>query len=88
MKITLKSEQAELIQQQINSGKYQTPEEVIAEALALLDRRDRDYQIWVEETRKKVDVAIEELRQGEGIEGEVVVAQLKDKLNKARQSQL
>jgi len=87
MKITLKSEQAELIQQQINSGKYQTPEEVIAEALALLDRRDRDYQIWVEETRKKVDVAIEELRQGEGIEGEVVVAQLKDKLNKARQSQ-
>ncbi|MDJ1180221.1 type II toxin-antitoxin system ParD family antitoxin [Roseofilum sp. BLCC_M91] len=86
MNITLKSEQAELIQQQINSGKYQTPEEVISEALQLLNQRDRDYENWVEETRQKVDVAIEELRQGEGIDGEVVIAQLKDKLNQARQS--
>ncbi|MDJ1174087.1 ribbon-helix-helix domain-containing protein [Roseofilum capinflatum] len=86
MNITLKSEQAELIQQQINSGKYQTPEEVIAEALQLLDRRDREYENWVEETRQKVDIAIEELRQGEGIDGQVVIAQLKDKLKQARQS--
>jgi len=86
MNVTLKSEQAELIQQQINSGKYQTPEEVIAEALQLLDRRDREYENWVEETRQKVDIAIEELRQGEGIDGEVVIAQLKDKLKQARQS--
>ena len=80
MNVILKSEQAELIQQQISSGKYHTPEEVITEALQLLWQRDRDYQNWVEETRQKVDVAIEELRQGEGIDGEVVVAQLKDKL--------
>lgn len=86
MNVTLKSEQAELIQQQINSGKYQTPEEVIAEALQLLDRRDREYENWVEETRQKVDIAIEELRQGEGIDGELVIAQLKDKLKQARQS--
>ncbi len=86
MNVTLKSEQAELIQQQINSGKYQTPEEVIAEALQLLDPRDREYENWVEETRQKVDIAIEELRQGEGIDGEVVIAQLKDKLKQARLS--
>ncbi|MDJ1169789.1 type II toxin-antitoxin system ParD family antitoxin [Roseofilum sp. BLCC_M154] len=86
MNVTLKSEQAELIQQQINSGKYQTPEEVIAEALQLLDRRDREYENWVEETRQKVDIAIEELRQGEGIDGEVVIAQLKDKLKQSRLS--
>jgi antitoxin ParD1/3/4 len=86
MNVTLKSEQAELIQQQINSGKYQTPEEVIAEALQLLDRRDREYENWVEETRQKVDIAIEELRQGEGIDGEVIIAQLKDKLKQARLS--
>ncbi|MDB9516550.1 type II toxin-antitoxin system ParD family antitoxin [Roseofilum reptotaenium CS-1145] len=86
MDITLKSEQADLVQQQINSGKYHTPEEVISEALQLLSQRNRDYEEWVEETRNKVDIAIEELRQGEGIDGEFVVAQLKEKINKARKS--
>jgi antitoxin ParD1/3/4 len=85
MNITLKPEQSELIQQKLNSGKYNNAEEVIAEALQLLYQRDREYETWVEETREKVDFAIEELRRGEGIEGDVVIAQLKEKLRQARQ---
>lgn len=87
MNITLKTEQAELIQQKLNSGKYNNAEEVIAEALQLLYQRDREYETWVEETRGKVDVAIDELRRGEGIDGDVVIAQLKEKLRQARQQQ-
>ncbi|MEZ2234591.1 type II toxin-antitoxin system ParD family antitoxin [Microcoleus sp.] len=87
MKITLKTEQAELIQQKLNSGKYHNAEEVIAEALQLLYQRDREYETWVEETREKVDVAIEEIRRGEGIDGNVVIDQLKEKLRQARQQQ-
>ncbi|TAG95298.1 MAG: type II toxin-antitoxin system ParD family antitoxin [Oscillatoriales cyanobacterium] len=87
MNITLKPEQSELIQQKLNSGKYNNAEEVIAEALQLLYQRDREYETWVEETRGKVDMAIEELRRGEGIDGDVVIAQLKEKLRQARQSQ-
>ncbi|MEZ2239475.1 type II toxin-antitoxin system ParD family antitoxin [Microcoleus sp.] len=87
MNITLKPEQAELIQQKLNSGKYHNAEEVIAEALQLLYQRDREYETWVEETREKVDVAIEEVRRGEGIDGNIVIAQLKEKLRQARQEQ-
>jgi antitoxin ParD1/3/4 len=87
MNITLKPEQSELIQQKLNSGKYNNAEEVIAEALQLLYQRDREYETWVEETREKVDVAIEELRRGEGIDGNIVIAQLKEKLRQARQEQ-
>jgi len=87
MNVTLKPEQAEFIQQKLNSGKYSNVDEVIVEAFRLLDERDRAYQKWVEETRQKVDVAIEELRRGEGIDGDVVVAQLKEKLRQARQEQ-
>jgi antitoxin ParD1/3/4 len=87
MNITLKPEQSELIQQKLNSGKYNNAEEVIAEALQLLYQRDREYETWVEETRGKVDVAIDELRRGEGIDGDVVIAQLKEKLRQARLSQ-
>ncbi|MFB2973774.1 type II toxin-antitoxin system ParD family antitoxin [Aerosakkonema sp. BLCC-F183] len=87
MNINLKPEQAEFIQQKLNSGKYSNVEQVIVEAFRLLDERDREYQKWLEETRQKVDVAIEELKRGEGIDGDVVVAQLKEKLRQARQEQ-
>lgn len=87
MNITLKPEQSELIQQKLNSGKYSNVDEVIDEALQLLYQRDLEYETWVEETRGKVDVAIDELRRGEGIDGDVVIAQLKEKLHQARQSQ-
>ena len=87
MNITLKTEQAELVQQKINSGRYNNAEEVIDEALQLLDQRDQEYENWVKETREKVDVAIEELRRGEGIDGDVVVAQLKEKLRQMSQEQ-
>ncbi len=87
MNITLKPEQAELIQQKLNSGKYNNADEVITAALELLERRDREDRTWVEETREKVDVAIEELRRGEGIDGELVVTQLQEKLRQARQGQ-
>lgn len=85
MNITLKPEQAELIQQKLNSGKYNNADEVITAALELLERRDREERTWVEETREKVDVAIEELSRGEGIDGELVVTQLQEKLRQARQ---
>jgi antitoxin ParD1/3/4 len=87
MNITLNNEQVELIQAKINSGKYQTIEQVINEALQLLEQRDREDQKWVQETRKKVDEAIEELRRGEGIDGELVIAQLQEKLQRSRQRQ-
>lgn len=85
MNILLKPKQAELIQQKLDGGKYKNADEVIAEALQLLEKRDREYQKWVEEVREKVDVAIEELKRGEGIDGELVVNQLQEKLRLARQ---
>ncbi|MBD2625368.1 type II toxin-antitoxin system ParD family antitoxin [Anabaena variabilis FACHB-164] len=67
-------------QAQIATGRYTNPEDVISKALKLLLEWDKGYQNWVEETREKVDVAIDQLDRGEGIEGEVVIAQLRAKL--------
>jgi antitoxin ParD1/3/4 len=55
--------------------------------LKLLVEWEKGYQQWVEETRQKVEVAIEQLDRGEGIDGEVVVEQLREKLRKAREKQ-
>ena len=84
MNIRLKPEDEQFIQGQIAQGKYENPEEVISKALKLLEESEKDYQEWVEETRQKVEVAVEQLERGEGIDGEVVVERLREKLRKAR----
>ncbi|MCE2697771.1 MAG: type II toxin-antitoxin system ParD family antitoxin [Nostocales cyanobacterium LE14-WE4] len=85
MNIKIKPELEQIIQAQIATGRYTNPEDVISKALKLLLEWDKGYQNWVEETREKVDVAIEQLDRGEGINGEVVISQLRDKLREARE---
>lgn len=87
MNIQLKPELEQIIQTQIATGRYASAEEVISKALKLLLEWDKGYQQWVEETRQKVEVAIEQLDRGEGIDGEVVVEKLREKLRKAREAQ-
>ena len=60
---------------------------MISKALKLLFQWEKGYQNWVAETREKVDVAIEQLDRGEGIDGDIVISQLRDKLRQAREIQ-
>jgi antitoxin ParD1/3/4 len=87
MNIQIKPELEEIIQAQIATGRYTNPEDVISKALKLLLEWDKGYQNWVEETREKVDVAIEQLDRGQGIDGDIVIEKLRDKLRKAREIQ-
>ncbi|MBE9052374.1 type II toxin-antitoxin system ParD family antitoxin [Nostocales cyanobacterium LEGE 11386] len=86
MNIQLKPEDEQFIQTQIAKGKYENPEEVISKALKLLDKWEKGYQNWVEETRHQVEVAAQSLDRGEGIDGEVVVERLREKLRQAREN--
>lgn len=87
MNISLKLEEEQLIQAKLKSGKYETAYDVIVEALRLLEERDKQYEKWLEETREKVAVGIKQLEQGEGIDGEVVIARLREKFKKADENQ-
>ncbi|NER06756.1 MAG: type II toxin-antitoxin system ParD family antitoxin [Okeania sp. SIO3C4] len=85
MNIILKPEQEKLIQAKVNSGKYKTIDEVIAEALKLLDERDKHYQNWIEDTRRKVAVGLAKLDRGEGVEIQTVMNKLKEKVRQAKE---
>lgn len=87
MNIQLKPELEQIIEAQIATGRYSDAEEVIDKALKLLLEWDKGYQHWVEKTRQKVEVAIEQLDRGEGIDGEVVIERLRSKLRQAREAQ-
>lgn len=87
MNITLKPEQEALIYSKLQSGQYQTVDDVIQAALDLLDEQDKAYEQWVIETRVKVDEGIASLERGEGIDGEAFVNQLLSKLKLAKEAQ-
>jgi antitoxin ParD1/3/4 len=87
MNINLKPEEEQFIQAKLETGKYETAYQVIVEALQLLEERDKHYEKWVEETREKVAIGIAQLDRGEGIDGEIAIARLREKLRKARDRQ-
>lgn len=86
MHITLKPEQEAFIHAKLQSGRYQTVDDVIQGALHLLDEQDKADEEWVIETRAKVDEGIASLERGEGIDGETFVNQLLEELRQVRKA--
>ena len=86
MTIQLKPEQEKFIEAQVASGKYNSPEEVIDKMFLIFERLQSEYDKWVAETRKKVDVATTEIERGEGLDGETVIAELLERFKKAREA--
>lgn len=76
LKLTLKPEHQKLIEAKLNTGHYANPDEIIAEALQLLSKRDQ-YQQWVEDIGQKIDIAAEQLDRGEGVEGETAIMRIR-----------
>ncbi len=85
MNITLSSEQEQFIQSQIARGKYTNIQQVIDSALKLLEKQDQNYEQWLDETRKKVKVGLEQLESGDKVDGEIVIAQLEAKFQRMRE---
>ncbi|NEP62263.1 MAG: type II toxin-antitoxin system ParD family antitoxin [Symploca sp. SIO2G7] len=77
MNIILNPKLENLIQQQITSGKYTSIDNVLEEALALLEKRNQ-YEQWVKEVGQKIDIAAQQLERGEGIDGETAINQLRE----------
>uniref|UniRef100_B8HMH0 Putative transcriptional regulators, CopG/Arc/MetJ family n=1 Tax=Cyanothece sp. (strain PCC 7425 / ATCC 29141) TaxID=395961 RepID=B8HMH0_CYAP4 len=73
MNIILKPKQEAFIQSRLESGRYQTVDEVITVALRLLAAQDEEYQQWLEETGKQIDVGLTDLEQGNVVELDEVI---------------
>ena len=86
MSITLTLEQERIVQNLLATGKYRESGEVIQAALTLLEEYGAQYELWIDDTRSKVEVGIQELERGEGIELDVVMAKLRTKIERAGKS--
>jgi antitoxin ParD1/3/4 len=74
--IELKSEQEQFIRSQIESGEYQTADDVISEAFKLLAARSNK----IDELRQKIAVGTAEIANGQITDGELVFERLQAKI--------
>ncbi|WP_373544774.1 type II toxin-antitoxin system ParD family antitoxin [Chamaesiphon sp.] len=84
MDLTLRPELENFIQQEILAGNYASPEEAIEAALNLLQAKNAT-DLLAAELRGQIDVAAAQLDRGEGLDGESVLANLRAKLQAARE---
>jgi antitoxin ParD1/3/4 len=88
--ILLTPEQAEIIQQKLQSGRYQNVDDAIDRAIQLLDEYEdnplTEDPTWIANTQQKVDRAIDSLAKNGGTDGTIVVDRLLEKFRQARRS--
>jgi antitoxin ParD1/3/4 len=87
MAITLSTEQEQIIEVLLATGKFNSVDEVIQTALRLLEEETFSAQEWIEETRTKIDEGIASLARGEGIDGETFVNQLLEQLQQVKKAE-
>lgn len=84
MTIQLKPEQENFVKAQVASGKYNSPQEVVDKMFLVFERVQDDYEQWLQETRLKIDEGIESLERGEGVDGEIVLNRLRERLHQGK----
>ncbi len=67
MDVPLTPELERLIQEKVASGQYESPAEVVREAVRLLIRRDEEYQARLEALRREIQIGLDQLDRGEAI---------------------
>lgn len=88
MNITLTTEQERYVKSQLEGGKYNSIEQLISEALQLLEAQNRaSEQKRLEELRLKIASGTEQIARGQMTDGEVVFASLQKKISSYSESQ-
>jgi antitoxin ParD1/3/4 len=84
MSISLTPDQEQFIQTKLQSGKYNSAEELLGIALRLLDEYDKADAEWIEEVRGKIDAALNTAKPP--VDGETFVNGVLERFRQMRQA--
>ena len=84
MSISLSPAQERLIQNKLQTGKYNSAEEVLEIALRLLDKYDLADAAWIEDVGEKIDAAILASEHTQPIDGETFINQILEQFQENR----
>jgi antitoxin ParD1/3/4 len=77
MQIVLPPELEALVQQELDTGRYDSAIDVLTKGVESLRQQDDIYQGRLEELRRDALVGWEELRRGEGVDGATAMAEIR-----------
>ncbi len=81
MNVNLTPELEQLVHGKVRTGRYNSASEVVREALRLMEEHDEMKAFRKEELQRKITAGLESLRQGKGVDGEVVFDRLEAQLD-------
>jgi antitoxin ParD1/3/4 len=80
MNVRLTPQQEEFVNKQVEDGRYLSASEVIREGLRLL----ADEEKWKTEVRNKIAIGLEQMRNGQVVDGEEAVKRVLEELRKPK----
>ena len=81
MNVHLTPELEQLVQNKVQSGRYNSASEVVREALRLMEQKDEVRTIQLQELRNRIDRGLSQAERGEGTDGEVFMQGLIQELD-------
>jgi len=84
MNISLTKELEQMVQKKVKGGLYLSASEVVRDALRLLEERDGWRKAQMAKLRKEIALGLAQLNRGEGIPGENVFSEIRQKSRRRR----
>jgi antitoxin ParD1/3/4 len=81
MNVHLTPKLERLVQNKVQSGRYNSASEVVREALRLMEQKDELRSIQLQELRSRVDKGLAQAERGEGADGEIFMQALIEDLD-------
>lgn len=70
MNVSLTPELERWVSERVDRGRYRSASEVIREGLRLLQEREEEHSVRLEALRRELQIGIDQLDRGEGLDGE------------------
>jgi antitoxin ParD1/3/4 len=84
MNVSLTPELEALINAKVSGGRYKSADEVVGEALRLLETRDREREAARESLKREIQIGMDQVERGEVVSGDEVFAELREMSRKMR----
>lgn len=86
MNVKISGDAELFVREEVASGRYDSPQEVVQEGLRLLHRRETLDQEWRERLDGQIEEGLTQLDNGEGISGEQAFRALREKSRARREA--
>ena len=81
MNVHLTPELEQLVQEKVQSGRYNSASEVVREALRLMEQHDELRSVQLQQLRSRIDKGLAEAGCGDGVDGETFMESLIENLD-------